>query len=66
MVGSGSLLNVNERGVWGNTPLIVAAQYGRTEVGLALLSHGADPCLTNERGASPLLFACAEGLERLC
>lgn len=56
---------VDERGLWGNTPLLVATQYAQEAVALALLDGGADPSTVNERRATPLHYACAEGLEQV-
>lgn len=56
---------IDERGMWGNTPLLIAAQYSHTIVALALIEYGADVCVQNERNATPLLYACAEGAVNL-
>lgn len=53
--------DVDERGMWGNTPLLVATQYAHPEVALALIEGGANTCLENERRATALHFSCAEG-----
>jgi len=57
-----SNLDINARGMWGNTPLILACQYGYEEIALLLLSEGADFNVCNEKGARPLLYSCIEGL----
>lgn len=54
--------DLDERGMWGNTPLIVATQYGHPHVALALIAGGANTCLENGRRATALHFSCAEGL----
>ena len=54
--------DLNERGMWGNTPLLVATQYGHPQVALALIRGGANGCLANERQATALHYSCAEGL----
>jgi hypothetical protein len=54
---------VNARGMWGNTPLILACQNGLAQVSLILLRAGADVNHKNDRSASALLYACMEGLE---
>lgn len=54
--------DVDERGMWGNTPLLVATQYANPQVALTLIQNGADACVTNERQATPLHYSCAEGL----
>lgn len=53
--------DVDERGMWGNTPLLVATQYAHPDVALALIEGGAKTCLENERRATALHFSCAEG-----
>lgn len=60
-VSSTLVPDVDERGMWGNTPLLVATQYGHPEVALALIKGGAKACLENERRATALHFSCAEG-----
>lgn len=54
--------DLDERGMWGNTPLLVATQYAHPQVALALIAGGANTCLENERRATALHFSCAEGL----
>lgn len=55
--------DVNEKGMWGNTPLIVACQYGHQDTALMLLEYtGVDVKHVNENGATALLFACLEGM----
>lgn len=54
-------VEIDEVGMWGNTPLLVATQYAHSEIALALMEKGADVRAANERGATPLLYACAEG-----
>ena len=56
----------NCRGMWGSTPLIVAAMYGSSELALRLLRDwNADPNLLNDKGGSALLHACIEANEEL-
>lgn len=56
--------DVNMRGMWESTPLIVACQYRNVEVALTLCdTPGVDITLLNEKGASALLLAAMEGLE---
>lgn len=55
-------VDIDERGMWGNTPLLVATQYAHPHVALALIARGANPCLENERRATALHYSCAEGL----
>lgn len=52
---------VNLAGMWGNTPAILAAQYGRADVLGLLMDAGADLTGLNEYNAGALLFACMEG-----
>lgn len=59
--GNPSGVDIDEMGMWGNTPLLVATQYGNAEIALALVENGADVRALNERGATPLLYACVEG-----
>lgn len=54
--------DLDERGMWGNTPLLVATQYSHSSIALALIAAGANACLENERRATALHFSCAEGL----
>jgi uncharacterized protein len=50
--------DVNFRGSYaGRTPLMVAAIHGRTEVARFLLSRGADPRLTDQKGFTALALA---------
>lgn len=51
-------------GMWGSTPLIVAAQYGQKEIILLLLNQQdlGDLNHINEKGATLLLYACMEGM----
>ena len=61
---------VDAAGMWGNTPMLFAAQYGHHHAALYLLQHGASPDARNNRGATPLLYGCSEGLadfvEQVC
>jgi len=55
-------LQANSVGMWGNTPLLVACQYGHGALASFLLQkHQADPCIVNGEGGSALLFAITEG-----
>ena len=51
---------IERRGMWENTPLILACHYGHAAVALALLERGADPTAVNEQGCTALLYACVE------
>eukprot|EP01029_Cantina_marsupialis_P011795 TRINITY_DN262574_c1_g1_i1.p1 TRINITY_DN262574_c1_g1~~TRINITY_DN262574_c1_g1_i1.p1 ORF type:complete len:345 (-),score=89.47 TRINITY_DN262574_c1_g1_i1:98-1132(-) len=55
-------IDLNFRGMWNNTPLILSALYGHTECALKLIECGVDVDLINEKGSSGLVFACLEGL----
>ena len=61
---------LERRGMWENTPLLVACHYGHSATALMLLARGADATATNEAGATALLFACVESMtevaEQLC
>ncbi len=59
-------VDLDEQGMWGNTPLHVATQYAQPHVALALIAAGADTCLENERRVTALHFSCAEGLLDVC
>lgn len=54
--------DVNKRGMWDNTPLISACEYGHVDVALFLVANGAEVDAVNEHGCSPLLHAAMEGL----
>ncbi|KAF0287606.1 Tankyrase-1 [Amphibalanus amphitrite] len=56
---------VNAMDRWGFSPLHEAAQKGRTQLCALLLAHGADPCLTNQEGQTPLDLATAEDVKCL-
>ena len=56
---------VNYRGMWGNTPLICACQYGASAVALLLLDSGANSGAINEHGCSALHHAALEGLQNV-
>ncbi|CAM9197954.1 unnamed protein product [Ectocarpus sp. 12 AP-2014] len=58
---SSKVADLDERGMWGNTPLIVATQYAHPDIALALIAGGANVTLENERQATALHFSCAEG-----
>ena len=53
---------LERRGMWENTPLLVACHYGHGALALMLLDRGADAAATNEAGVTPLLFACVESM----
>jgi ankyrin repeat protein len=56
--------DLNMKGMWGNTPLIVACQYHHPEVALYLLQYSSiDIIHMNDHGATALLYACLEGLD---
>ena len=53
---------IEQRGMWENTPLIVACHNGHAGVASLLLSRGADVFAVHEKGAKALLYCCVEGL----
>ena len=56
---------LERRGMWENTPLLVACHYGHAATALMLLERGACASAVNEAGCTALLFACNEGLAQL-
>lgn len=56
-------LDMEHKGMWGNTPLLCACAYGCPGVADALVKRGADCTVRNDDGATPLLLACMEGLD---
>eukprot|EP01048_Picozoa_sp_COSAG05_P017731 COSAG05_NODE_2470_length_3023_cov_2.592339_3_plen_334_part_00 len=56
-------IDIEHRGMWGNTPLLCATAYGSASVAELLVSRGADCTVVNEDGATPLMLACLEGLQ---
>ncbi len=52
---------VNTVDLTGATPLMIAAQYGKTGVVRALLAHGADPALRDKQGRTALDWASMRG-----
>lgn len=55
------LIDVNQKGHFGNTPLDAAAVRGNLEEVEALLEGGADPNLPCEKGVTPLHDAVGQG-----
>lgn len=55
------IIDVNQRGRHGNTPLAVATARGSIDEVCALLNGGADPNLPGERGVTPLHDAAGLG-----
>jgi hypothetical protein len=56
--------DINKRGMWGNTPIIVSCQYNHPGVCRLLLSQpGIDVSVANEKGVTALLCACLEGMD---
>lgn len=59
--------DVNMKGMWGNTPLIAACQYGHHSVCNVLLEcSGINVNAKNEKDAVALLYACLEGMPEIC
>ena len=55
-------VDIERRGMWENTPLLVACHYGHAAVALELLARGASPAAMNEKGGTALLHACVESM----
>ena len=55
-------VDIERRGMWENTPLLVACHYGHAAVALELLARGASPAAVNEKGCTALLHACVESM----
>jgi len=49
--------DLDEKDIFGSTPLIIAATFGKTEVAMALIEAGADLDLKNNDGSTALLTA---------
>lgn len=49
--------DLNEKDVYGSTPLIIATTFGKTEVALALIEAGADLNIKNNDGSTALITA---------
>jgi CubicO group peptidase (beta-lactamase class C family) len=59
--------DLNERDIFGSSPLNTAAAFGRTEVALALIDAGADMDIRNNEGSTPLhtaAFLCRTEIVR--
>lgn len=55
--------DVNAKGMWMNTPLIVACQYNHGDIAMVLLeTPHIDFQYQNDKGASAILYACLEGM----
>lgn len=55
--------NLEELGMWDNTPLLVACTYGHSEAALRLINKSANVRAQNEHGATPMHYAAVEGLQ---
>ena len=53
--------DINEKGAFGWTPIMIAAANGHTEIVKYLLEHGADPDIANLHKRTPLTFAARYG-----
>ena len=63
LISKNSKIDINERGMWSNTPLIIACQYNHSEIALFLLEQSRiDIISMNQNGGTALLYACLEGL----
>jgi len=49
--------DLNEKDVYGSSPLIIAVTFGKTEVARALIEAGADMKIKNNEGSTPLHIA---------
>jgi len=49
--------DLNEKDMYGSTPLIIAATFGKNDVALALIEAGADLNIVNNDGSAPLITA---------
>jgi ankyrin repeat protein len=58
-------LDIDKRGMWENTPLICACQYGNEKIALALIDAAANVNAVNEKGCTPLLHAAVEGMVKV-
>lgn len=55
--------DLEDLGMWDNTPLLVACTYGHAEAALRLITQKANVRARNEHGASPMHYAAVEGLQ---
>ena len=49
-------VDMERRGMWENTPLLLACHYGHAAIALELLRRGASAAAVNEKGCTPLLY----------
>jgi len=56
-------VGMEDLGMWDNTPLLVACNYGHAEAALKLLTKKANVLAKNEHGATPMHYAAVEGLQ---
>lgn len=56
-------VELEDLGMWDNTPLLVACTYGHVEAALRLIAHKANVRAKNEHGATPMHYAAVEGLQ---
>ena len=55
-------VNPDARGMWGNTALIVATQFGHYDLAIRLVHEwGSDPSLSNDKNVTTMLLASVEG-----
>eukprot|EP00743_Colponemidia_sp_Colp-15_P002581 GILK01002796.1.p1 GENE.GILK01002796.1~~GILK01002796.1.p1 ORF type:complete len:384 (+),score=45.40 GILK01002796.1:64-1215(+) len=55
-------VNIDQRGMWDNTPLLIAISYLHKDIAILLINKGATVDIINENGVSPLLQASLEGM----
>jgi cytohesin len=61
LIAGGS--NLEEQGMWDNTPLLAACMYGKAEAAMRLIALRANVSARNEYGATPLHYAAVEGCQ---
>lgn len=55
------MVSLDQRNLWGMTPLINNCRYNQTEMCDLLLRAGADPNIADNSGTTPLMFAALNG-----
>lgn len=55
--------DIEQLGMWDNTPLLVACSYGMKDVALRLIERKAKIAVRNEHGCTPLHYAAVEGMQ---
>lgn len=57
--------DLEKKGMWENTPLLVACSYAQSEIALALLEASADPLASNEFGVRASHYAAMENMPKV-